>query len=101
MPVTELLLLSLLTGSPNLSAEIPFVAAGLPVEVGTLGEPWEEAEGFLRGGGIGRFLRAGRDLGRGDLRVRARLTLERIEGTAASVCIGGASHFGQIGRAHV
>ncbi|MHC4935442.1 MAG: sialidase family protein [Planctomycetota bacterium] len=98
MPVTELLLLSLLIGSPNLSAEVPFVAAGHPVEVGTLGEPWEEAEGFLRGGGVGRFLRAGRDLGRGDLRVRARLTLERIEGTAASVCIGGASHFGLDGR---
>ena len=59
MPVTELLLLSLLTGSPNLSAEIPFVAAGLPVEVGTLGEPWEEAEGSVASCGRGGISAAG------------------------------------------
>lgn len=74
-----------------------FVRAGTLEEARITGGSAEPGEGYLRIGGVGCFLRAGRDLGSGSVRAEARLTLEAIDGTAASLAIG-QSHFGFDGR---
>ncbi|MGA1606806.1 MAG: sialidase family protein [Planctomycetota bacterium] len=74
-----------------------FVLDGKVVDARSVGGDVETGEGYVRIGGVGRFLRAGHDLGAGDVRVEARLTLESIEGTAASIVLG-RSHFGFDGR---
>ncbi len=50
-------------------------------------------QGALVCGGTGNFLVAGKAVGAGDFQVRARLSLERLDGAAASLMIGG-NHFG-------
>lgn len=73
------------------------VADGKPGEASFSGAPWEAGDGVLRGEGVDRILRAGKGLGEGDFHIGARLTLARMDGTAASLVIDG-SHFGFDGR---
>jgi sialidase-1 len=77
---------------------IEFVADGVPLAVRSVGPAWERGPGFLRGQGVGNLLRAGRDAGTGDLSIEAEISLEELAGTAASLVLGGHSHFGFDGR---
>jgi sialidase-1 len=61
------------------------------------GAAWERSADGLSAQGTGRFLYAPQALGAGDFTVTARLKLERLEGTAASVVLG-SSHFGFDGQ---
>jgi hypothetical protein len=77
--------------------EAVFVETGSARSVREIGGQWTGREGALVGGGAGSFLVAGKALGAGDFRIRARLSLERLDGTAASLVIGG-NHFGFDGQ---
>lgn len=66
--------------------------------VHVVGDPWEERGGMLVGGGVGNELVAGYGVGAGPFRMRARLTLEEVDRTAASVELGWSS-FGLDGAA--
>lgn len=69
------------------------VRDGKAVAVRYVGAPWENATDGLAAEGMGRFLYAAKDLGPGDFRITARLTLARLEGTAASFVLND-SHVG-------
>ena len=78
-------------------SEVVFVHNGQARSVREIGDKWTTKEGALVCGGTGNFLVAGKALGAGDFRIRARLSLERLDGTAASVAFG-QNHFGFDGR---
>ncbi len=61
------------------------------------GAAWERGADGLSAQGMGRMLYAPQALGAGDFTVTARLKLERVEGTAASVAFG-ENHFGFDGK---
>ena len=69
------------------------VQDGKPLAVRHVGAAWEEAADGLAAEGTGRFLYAGKNLGTGDFQIAARLKLERLEGTAASLVMND-SHLG-------
>lgn len=73
--------------------EAVFVAKGNARSVREIGNRWTCREGSLVCGGTGNLLVAGKAVKAGDFQVRARLSLERLDGTAASLVIGG-NHFG-------
>ena len=73
--------------------ETAFVEEGNAHDVREIGNQWTCKEGSLVCGGVNNFLVAGKAVGVGDFRIRARLSLERLDGTAASLLIGG-NHFG-------
>ncbi len=82
----------------DLSAdEIDFVANGEPVAVRQIGGVWTPGAGGLRCGGENRFLVAAHTPGAGDFRIVVRLSIERLDGTAASLMIG-QNHFGLDGN---
>ncbi len=70
-----------------------FVEKGNARSVREIGSKWTRGEGFLECGGTGNYLVAGEAVGGGDFQIRARLSLDRLGGTAASLVIGG-NHFG-------
>ena len=73
--------------------EAVFVDKGKALGVREIGDKWTCKEGSLVCGGPGNFLVAGKAIGAGDFRIRARLSVEQLDGTAASLVIGG-NHFG-------
>ena len=68
------------------------VSKGKPVCVHEAGNPWRREDGYLEGTGVGNLLHADRSLGSGDFLVRARLSLEKLDGMAASLALGD-NHF--------
>ena len=72
---------------------LKFVAGGEAKLVREDGKTWRRGEGFLECTGVDNYLYAARDLGDGAFRVSARISIAKIEGTAASLVLGG-SHFG-------
>ena len=71
-----------------------FVENGEPVAVEEVGGKWQRAPGYLSQSGYRRYLCAGRAVGAGDVSVKARLALQKLEHTAASFMIDDRSHFG-------
>ncbi len=78
-------------------SEVVFIQNGQARSVREIGDKWTSKEGALVCGGTGNFLVAGKAVGAGDFHVRARLSLERLDGTAASLAFG-QNHFGFDGR---
>ena len=77
--------------------EFVFVEKGNARGVREIGHKWTCQEGALTCSGEGNYLIAGKAVGVGDFQIRARLSLARLDGTAASLMIGG-NHFGFDGR---
>jgi len=95
MPIA---LLGALLSFGDLSAdEMTFVAGGKPSAVRHSGKPWEPADSGLQCGGEHDYLVASHVPGAGDFHIRVRISLERLDGTAASLVIG-QNHFGFDGR---
>lgn len=69
------------------------VRDGVLAEARFIGPAWTAAQGGPTAEGVGRFLLAGRGLGKGDFRVSARVKLDRLDGTAATFVLDD-SHFG-------
>lgn len=91
---------ALLTGQASVAQEqeVAFVRAGKILDAREVGARWERTEGYVRCSGVGNLLRAERDVGGGDVTIRATVVLEALEGTAASLALGATSHFGFDGR---
>jgi sialidase-1 len=62
-----------------------------------VGNAWEQDDSGLSAEGTGRFLYARQGLGEGDFTLRTRMTLARLDGSAAAFVFDG-SHFGFDGR---
>ena len=73
------------------------VQDGKALAVRYVGAAWENTKNGLAASGMERFLYSKKGLGSGDFHVTARLTLDRLEGTAATFVISD-SHFGFDGR---
>lgn len=91
------LLATMATGAS--AAEHWLVRRGRPECVWFEGEPWRQGDGYLHQAGVGHILWGAKVFGEGDARVRARLRIHDLGGSAASVVLGGASHFGFEGGA--
>lgn len=74
-----------------------FVREGRPQSGLVVPEDWKSMDGRLVLHGVNRILQAPLALGEGDVQVDVRMTLDALEGTAASFVIDG-SHFGFEGR---
>lgn len=61
-------------------------------------ERWAAQQGQLVGSGVGHVLAPALELGEGDCTIAVRLSLDELNGSAASFVIGGSSHFGFDGR---
>ncbi len=81
-----------------MAGEVAFVEKGVPKLVREVGAEWKQGEGFLECGGVNNFLYAGKALGPGDFRVKARLAISNLKSSAASFVLEGHSHFGLDGR---
>ncbi|MEO0481248.1 MAG: sialidase family protein [Planctomycetota bacterium] len=66
-----------------------FVGDGRPLAVIERGQTWTRAEGALTNSGTGNLLVAAKTIGSGDFEITTSLTLERLEGSAASLMLGG------------
>jgi hypothetical protein len=86
-----------LSSATATAAELVIVENGRAKAVDEVGQRWSPKDGYLECFGPHSFLVAKRTLGAGDFRIRARLSLEKIENTAASLVING-NHFGFDGR---
>ena len=75
-----------------------FVSNGEARDVREMGGAWETGDRVLSQEGVGKLLVAGRAVGAGDFRIAARIALDAIDGTAASLQLGSGSHFGFDGR---
>ncbi|MBN2311811.1 MAG: exo-alpha-sialidase, partial [Candidatus Hydrogenedentes bacterium] len=75
-------------------ARAVFVEGGVARLVASEGAAWRPGDGYIECSGVGNYLRAGKALGTGDFRIHIRLSLERINHTAASFMIEEKSHFG-------
>jgi len=93
MVAAVLLGLSLFGLATNAAETRVFVKAGKAVDARVMGNGWKETSGALVGSGVGQFVKAGQALGPGDFRIKARLSLDALEHTAASFFIGD-NHFG-------
>ena len=78
---------------PGAAGEAAFVEGGKPADVREVGAKWRAGAGYVECGGVGNFLAGGKAIAPGDFTVRARLSLDKLAGTAASLVIGG-DHFG-------
>ncbi|MCY2995935.1 MAG: hypothetical protein NTY19_50005 [Planctomycetota bacterium] len=65
-----------------------FVSQGGPLSVCEAGNPWRRGEDYLESTGVGNLLHADRSLGSDDFLVQARVSLEKLDGTAASLVLG-------------
>lgn len=73
--------------------EAVFIEKGNARSVREMGSKWTCKEGSLVCGGMGNFLLGRKAVAAGDFRIRARLSLQRLGGTAASMVLGG-NNFG-------
>ncbi len=71
-----------------LAADAVFVKQGEPLAVVEAGQPWRHGPGWLENSGTGKFLYAAKQLGAGDFKITARFSLEKLDGTAASLVFG-------------
>ena len=96
---TAVLALSLLTATAasGVTGVTVFVEKGHSRLTSSTGIGWTSKNGTLVCSGIDNFLFAGKTLGAGDFQIRARLSLDRLDSTAASLMIG-SNHFGFDGR---
>lgn len=78
------------------AAEMAFVAKGRIEAAHVIEGKWKRGEGHVVSTGR-HYLYAGRGLGAGDFRVRARLSLDRLAGTAAAFVMDG-NQFGFEGQ---
>ena len=76
-----------------------FVEKGRAVAIREVGRKWTAKQGYLECFGLHNFLVADRTLGAGDFCIHARLSLEKLDDTAASLVING-NHFGFDAREH-
>ena len=75
----------------------------------TVGSDWERRGEALQNQGVGNYLVTRYGLQEGDFQIRARLAVERLDGTAATFVFGigaedpadGVQHFGFDGRGHM
>jgi len=72
---------------------VDFVRDGKPVLTGEQKGDWKRKDGYLQATGTGARLVAGKGIGEGDFRIKARLTLINMRRSAASLILGD-SHFG-------
>ena len=91
--LTTVLLLALATSAAT-AAEYWFVRDGRPVNVETEGADLAQIDGAVTLGGVGKMLWGAAVIGDGDATIRARLRIEGLRHSAASLVIDGASHFG-------
>ena len=71
-----------------------FVQNGKGKDVIAVGKDWRQGKGYLECAGTHNYLYAGKALGAGDVRVRARIALLNAARSAASFDIDTQSHFG-------
>ncbi len=71
-----------------------FVDDGRAIAVAVVGGDWTAGSGYLEASGIDRFLYADQYAGSDDVHIRARLSLQSLDGSAASFVIGENGHFG-------
>ena len=81
------------------AAETVFVKQGEPLAIVEAGQAWRRGAGWLENSGTGNFLYASKQLGPGDFKITARFSLDKLDGTAASLVFG-ENHFGFDGRGH-
>lgn len=79
------------------AAGTAFVQDGKPLAVRQWGKRWTQGDGCLEGSGVGSFLYATQAPQGHDFHVRIRLSIAKLDGTAASFVLGG-NHFGFDGR---
>jgi hypothetical protein len=77
----------------ELASRAVFVQHGNAKAVYQIGTRWSTEDQALVGTGEGNLLYAGKDLGPGDFRITARLSLDRLNDSAASFVLIG-NHFG-------
>ena len=73
------------------------VRRGKPLAVREEGKQWTRGKGYLECSGVGNFLYATKAPKGGDFHIRARLSLAKLDSTAASLVFGG-MHFGLDGQ---
>jgi len=83
--------------TPARADDVSFVAGGKPQAVREVGRAWTRGDSFLECSGTGNYLVGAKQLGAEEFTVRARLGIEKLEGTAASLALG-QNHFGFDGR---
>ena len=76
------------------ATETVFVEKGVPKRVRSTGRRWQRRDGYLECGGLKNYLYARAVMAEGDFRIKARLAIQRLRGSAASFVIEGKSHFG-------
>ena len=70
-----------------------FVDKGAARSVREVGATWQRGDGYLQAEGMFNYLVGGKSLGKGDFTIRAKLSLDRLDATAAALAIG-AGNFG-------
>ena len=75
-----------------------FVEAGREKLVTHKGAAWASADGTLTCGGTDNYLYAGKAIGSADVRIRAKLTIDQLDGSAASFFIEKVGNFGFSGK---
>jgi len=83
-----------LSATPLFAVETTVIKDGKAVDAVTRGAKWVSHDGALTCSGTDNFLYAKKAAGTGDVRVRAVLSIANLEGSAASIALGGSSHFG-------
>ena len=81
------------------ASEMVAVKNGQPQAATEVGQAWRRGPGWIEGTGTGNFLYAAKQLDAGDFTITARFSLEKLDGTAASLVFG-ENHFGFDGRSH-
>jgi sialidase-1 len=79
------------------AADVAIVRGGRAADADVEGREWRTVDGRLTCSGTGNYIRCPLTLGGGDARVRVRLAISNLKGSAASFVIG-ESHFGFSGR---
>jgi sialidase-1 len=80
-----------------MAADVTIVRGGRAVEAKVEGSEWRTVDERFTCSGTGNYIRCPLTLGGGDARVRVRLVIKNLKGSAASFVIG-ESHFGFSGR---
>ena len=83
--------------APSAPRRCEFVDAGRGLAAVQAGKPWRAGAGWLEGSGTGNYLLGQRLLGAGDFTINVRFSLQRLDGTAASLMFGD-NHFGLDGQ---
>ncbi|MHC4251436.1 MAG: sialidase family protein, partial [Planctomycetota bacterium] len=97
LPAATLIALPFVTITDARAAEVTIVRGGRAVEAQVEGRAWRTVDGHLTCSGTGNYIRCPLTLGGGEARVRVRLAIRGLKGSAASFVIG-ESHFGFSGR---